>query len=206
MSEQTPVFDAFIKSLSKRPSNSYVNNFYNSVDSTDKYKLNNLINYLQYYENNPPKIILIGEAPGYRGCAASGIPFTSQYTIKSSIFFTRNQMGVVSGEQKENTATVMWGIFDELAEYPLLWNAFPFHPHQKNNKNTNRKPNTDELEEGLYYIKFLMTHFPLSQPAAVGNVAHSSLTSLGLNTVKIRHPSYGGKNKFINDIKTLLKS
>lgn len=37
----------------------------------------NLMNYFERMERLKPSILLVGEAPVYRGCRRSGIPFTS---------------------------------------------------------------------------------------------------------------------------------
>lgn len=41
----------------------------------------NLLNYLQHLKSNKVDIMLIGEAPGYRGCALTGIPFTDEIQL-----------------------------------------------------------------------------------------------------------------------------
>ena len=42
----------------------------------------------QYKTYSPNKrILLVGEAPGYRGCRVCGIPFTSEQIIETNTFF-----------------------------------------------------------------------------------------------------------------------
>ena len=43
---------------------------------------NNLVDYLVYMEHEQPDILLVGEAPGYRGTTVSGVPFLSEQMIK----------------------------------------------------------------------------------------------------------------------------
>lgn len=74
---------------SKSKLDNKVNNFYIN-NSKNTYRLDNLKKYLTYYIHNPPKFIMIGEAPGYKGCAKSGISFTSQYIISNVDFLKRN--------------------------------------------------------------------------------------------------------------------
>lgn len=188
---------------SKSKVDNKVNNFYIN-NSKNNYMFDNLKKYLTYYMHNPPKYILIGEAPGYKGCAKSGIPFTSQYIISNVDFFKSN-FQLLGGEDKERTSTIMWNFFKSVQVYPLLWNAFPFHPHNINSKKYNRKPNMVELKEGLEYINILKGIFPSSELIAVGNVANESLQSLGLKFNKVRHPSFGGAAQFKEQMSDLLK-
>lgn len=147
---------------------------------------------------------MIGEAPGYKGCAQSGIPFTS-LDIISSLDFFKNKAQLLGGKEKERTATMIWNVIGPIAEPPMLWNAFPFHPHKNNSPKSNRKPNINEINEGLEYIKMLQKIFPNANLIAVGNVAYESLNKFGLTVYgKVRHPSFGGKAQFNEKIIKIL--
>ena len=183
------MIDKIVKSLSLRPTNNIVNNFYFKNEKETQSRLNNIAEYLEYYINNPPKYILVGEAPGYKGCAQSGIPFTSQYIISNTKFFKSN-FQLIGGEEKERTSTVIWKCLETMKQYPLLWNAFPFHPHEENVPNTNRPLLPEEEEEGLQYIQLLQIMFPKSDFVAVGGVAEKSLIKLGISVYdKACHPA-----------------
>ena len=49
----------------------------------------NLNLYLENMKKIAPKILLLGEAPGYNGCGLTGIPFTSEKIIATTPFFSR---------------------------------------------------------------------------------------------------------------------
>ena len=83
-----------------------------------------------------PKYMIVGEAPGYRGCRWSGIPFTSEKIIVTNDFFNKKyKVRIRNGKkpQSECSATRVWNCLDSLGIYPLMWNAFPFHPYDKDN-------------------------------------------------------------------------
>ncbi|BBB33356.1 conserved hypothetical protein [Thermotomaculum hydrothermale] len=187
--------------LNKKSSNEVFNPYQN------EYMLNNLRLYFEYLLENNSRILLVGEAPGYRGCRLTGIPFTSETIIRYSqheIFKKlRDKINLIHEESEsvsENTATILWSF---LIEYnkpaPILWNAFPFHPHEKGVDESNRKPREKEIEEGLKYLKMVYEIFKPQKIAAIGRVGEAVLSQLFpfQEIIYIRHPSYGGKKDFI---------
>lgn len=51
----------------------------------DKHKRENLRLYLMELYKNKPTYMLVGEAPGYKGCGVSGIPFTDENEMKNHL-------------------------------------------------------------------------------------------------------------------------
>lgn len=185
--------------LTRRQSTDVVTNFYlNNV------LLSNLRVYLEYLVENPPDYALVGEAPGYKGCLLTGIPFTSQHILKNSdnVFFNlcREKLHIL-GAQRENTASVIWKQFDK-CQTPLFWNAFPYHPHTDKNKNTNRKPTVSEIKEGRVILEIVLKLVKPKIIIGVGQASHVALTKLNLSNSfqKVRHPSYGGVKEFIGGL------
>jgi len=181
-----------------------VTNMYFWEDGSNRARISNLRKYLNYFSENKPKLILVGEAPGYRGCCVSGIPLTSTGVMKTVPFFKEIGITEVKCVQDESTASIVWNYLNEKGAYPLFWNAYPFHPHKKNNSASNRKPTKSELEVGKRYLKELMAIFPDAQLVAVGKVAQESLWSEGIDARCIRHPAFGGKAEFIRGLEELL--
>jgi len=119
------------------------------VDQANKIRRVNLRLYLKQMAVLCPRLLLLGEAPGYRGCRRTGVPFTSEPILLKGITWkicqdgklteTYTLFGVKGGYQRpvdfqeiigEATATIMWQSLAKDWPPPLLWNAFPFHPHR----------------------------------------------------------------------------
>lgn len=99
-------------------------------------------------------------------------------------------------------------MLDTNQTYPLLWNAYPFHPFKNGNQNSNRTPNASELQLGKLYIQQLLKEFNnISCIVAIGKKAEKSLNNMNLNiNIKaVRHPSNGGKNDFISGMYNIIE-
>jgi len=167
-----------------------------------------------------PRSLLVGEAAGYRGCRLTGIPFTSEQIIMNSVavngpgtgrilFGSENGYRLAAENRRplgEATATVVWAGITKLEPIPLLWNAFPFHPHQAGRPQSNRRPSSDELSVGRQFMLTLLELFNLQQVIAVGRVAEKALKEIGLTTQYVRHPSHGGRQGFLSALSSIDQS
>jgi hypothetical protein len=145
-----------------------------------------------------PTVLLVGEAPGFRGMRITGVPFTNRGMFEGPA----NSFGLfgpgkgyvlppdAAGVPAEPTATVMWQVLAELEFLPLLWSAFPWHPHLP----------------GIPFWQALAEIFAVQTVIAVGNVAHHSLQRSGLDVPKVRHPSHGGRSGFKRGLEQLLEA
>ena len=136
--------------------------------------------YLGSREEAP--VLLVGEAPGYRGARVSGIPFTSERQLTGA-------------GPAEATATIVHRVLAELGveEQVLLWNVVPTHP---GTACTNRRPSRREVEDGIPFARRLAAG---RRVVAVGRLAESAV-----GAPYVRHPSHGGALPFREQLKAVL--
>ena len=123
------------------------------------------------------RLLLVGEAAGYRGARVSGVPFTSERQLTGS-------------GPAEASATIVHRVLEELGveDDVLLWNLVPTHPHRPGNPHSNRSPTRVEISAGRRFVQELARGRRI---IAVGRLAE---TELGAPFV--RHPSHGGGPEF----------
>jgi uracil-DNA glycosylase len=174
----------------------------------------NLRLYLE--EISAPTMMLIGEAVSYRGGRLTGIAFVSETVMLAGVDARSGRiLGADRGYRKttpgprlstEASATMVWETIAKIAPLPLLWNAFPFHPFHPGQPDSNRVPSAAELLLGQPFIERLLRLFPIERVVAIGNQADLSLTKLGIAHEKVRHPSQGGKQLFVEGMARLSQS
>jgi uracil-DNA glycosylase len=127
-------------------------------------------------------VLIVAEAPGYRGTRVSGIPLTSERQLTGD-------------GPAEATATVVHSVLAALGceDEVLLWNAVPTHP---GDARSNRRPTRVEVEAGLSFARELASG---RRVVAVGRVAHDAFGG-----TYVRHPSHGGATTFRRGLERLL--
>jgi uracil-DNA glycosylase len=172
----------------------------------------NLELYLTEMLDRRPRVLLLGEAPGYRGMTLTGVPFTNRAMLGA----TEHPFGLFGPGKgyvvpdappavaAEPTATVLWQVLAELDFLPLLWSAYPFHPHRPGLPLTNRTPTAAEIAAGQPLWQALERLSGVQAVVAVGNVAERSIRAGGRTVPKVRHPAHGGKARFRQGLQELL--
>jgi uracil-DNA glycosylase len=156
------------------------------------------------------KFLLIGEAPGYRGCHFSGIPFTCEKQLCDGVIPglpPRGRFTLRELPWSEGSATVIWSTLYELdiAEQTVCWNAFAFHPHEPGNPYSNRTPTRDELLCSMGILTDVVEQFPGARRIAVGKTAARTLKNLNFRIDhEVRHPSMGGARQFKEQMRALV--
>ncbi len=169
----------------------------------EQYAVDNLRFYFEYMLNQGGKrILLVGEAPGYRGCRITGIPFTSGRAflkIPHPLLIALKDKIHLPKIETESTATIVWNYLSTTEKIPLFWNSFPFHPHEKGKIRGNRTPDDAEIKFG---VEILKTVHLIYNPEIVAGIGQKGATALKQifpeQAIRyIRHPSFGGKSQFI---------
>lgn len=201
----------FVEELACTEVTPNVYNQYSYECNENEVRRKNLLIYLERMYKLKPEVILVGEAPGYRGCRLTGVPFTSEHLLMNNMeglsLFGREVGYRFAVEKdkllKEATATIIWETLLKQEIMALAWNAFPFHPHKKGEPESNRAPLKTELLIGEKPLLKMIEMFGIKRVVAVGNKAGESLEKLGIEAHKVRHPAQGGKNDFVAGIKSL---
>jgi len=197
--------DEFINELRRQENSPTVTNPYLNLAV-----VNNLRVYLNYMNKIEGKrILLVGEAPGYKGCKITGIPFTSGDIFKKidhPLLKEIKRNIQLSKVESENSATIVWEYLSKKGNTPLFWNSFPFHPHPNGNDNKNRSPTPYEIGIGVNYLKKLYLIFNPDIVAGIGikGVKCAKTAFPKLSVPYIRHPSFGGKSDFINGMNKII--
>ena len=144
-------------------------NFYRDGDGAER-RRDRLVHYLE--EKGGVPLLLVGEAPGFRGARVSGIPFTSERQLTGS-------------GPAEPTATIVQETLAALELEALCWNVVPTHP---GTETSNRRPTAAEVAASYPFLTELATGRAL---LAVGRLAERVT-----GAPYVRHPSHGGRAAF----------
>lgn len=225
--------EQFIAQLRGRAATENVANPYNcyeaGIDTSQEAFCQRCLQLAAYlrHRQETAQIIMVAEAPGYQGARFSGLAMTSERLLSGGLNFVTEQdilgqdglfertshinasatHAVRQGGFAEPTATVVWQELMETGQSRrvVLWNTFPFHPHQEANRLSNRKPTTAEIAASAHFLVELRALFAQNcQLVAVGNVARDHLQDLGVQANALRHPANGGAAQFRAQFREIL--
>lgn len=181
--------------------------------SYNPYRATALVNNLQAYltalcAHPYSGHLFVGEAPGHKGCAITGIPFTSERVLhsQSHSFLTALYPSLsLTGNVTERSSTIVWNQFAGRISLPAFWNAFPFHPHPSGATNANRSPTAAEIVSGGPFLHAVVQILAPHTIVSVGGVA-ASVTAAAfphLRHLTFPHPSYRGTSGFVSGCASL---
>lgn len=136
--------------------------------------------YLQARSN--ARIVLVGEAAGYRGARVSGLAFTSERQLTGR-------------GPAEASATIVHRVLHELGieDDVVLWNVVPTHP---GTATSNRAPTRAEIAAARPFLHAVTRGRTV---IAVGRIAAAAL-----DAPYVRHPSHGGAQAFAAGVRRML--
>ncbi|WP_231757224.1 uracil-DNA glycosylase [Microbulbifer elongatus] len=153
--------------------------------------------------------IWIGRDLGYRGGRRTGLALTDDVNLSNHL----NRWGLENDRitkgvaVPERTAAVIWSVLSQVSSPVFLWNVFPLHPHEPGNYFSNRAHNAKEREVGIELLSSLVQLLKPKRIVAIGNDADNAVKKLShaCEVYKVRHPSYGGQNIFLDQIRSVYK-
>jgi uracil-DNA glycosylase len=156
--------------------------------------------------DNGVEQIWVARDLGYRGGRRTGVPLTDEVHLDAvgrllgGICLRRATHGQPVAER---TAAVVWKVLTRINQPVVLWNVFPFHPHEPDDPFSNRCHTAAEREYALPLLKVLVEMFEPERLVAIGRDAEVALKDLGIPVTTVRHPSYGGQAEFMSSVYNL---
>lgn len=205
-----------IKELQKYESTKNLDNIY-----TEPLKAKNLDIYLSSILCLQPNAILIGDTPVFHGSRKTGIPFTDEYKIGNENIQLLQKSDIEGHKiinqfpektlDRERVAGIVWNELMEEMNNIVLWNIFPFYPHEEDNYSQKRKVTSIEGEIGFHFLELILKEIPSIQILLVAGETAAQVIAKHEELKKtyaiyyVNSPSLSAKNEFISRIKNALK-
>jgi uracil-DNA glycosylase len=156
----------------------------------------NLYRYLSSFPKRP-RVLLLAEAPGPRGCRFSGVPFTSEAQLLDPAFpIHGNRSSRGEAPYSEYSGRIYWRVMAPYFPHFLTWGSVPFHPHHPGKPLSIRNPTNREVATWTDVVAELIRLLQPERVMAIGRKAEFALTKLGAAHTYVRHPSQGGAGHF----------
>jgi hypothetical protein len=163
----------------------------------------NLLAFLEGALDQKVETMWIARDLGYRGGRRTGVPLTDDVHLPlagqllGGVELQRATKGPLIAER---TAAVVWKVLTQIKQPVLLWNVFPYHPHEPDDPFSNRAHTSAERQVTLPLLNALITMFRPKRLVAIGRDAQQALDRVDAQITTVRHPSYGGQTEFIGGV------
>ncbi|OZM57185.1 hypothetical protein CIB95_06880 [Lottiidibacillus patelloidae] len=172
-------------------------------------QLYNLYKYLRKMNSYEPSILILGEHPHFAREARTGIPFTSEHVIVKM----NDRHGVLEkdvykliGIRKDSFSALLWGQINKMSNPPLLWNLFPFYPHQENSPSNHRSLTIQEMEWGNQLLLKILEAYPsITKVFVIGNKLKYDHLNFPVDVDYLSPLEMGNPHAFVEDFNELLK-
>ena len=163
-------------------------------------------NLRRYLERSHAPILLLGEAPGWRGMTVTGVPFTSVREVEAGVL-PGLELPAVPQAPWEASSRVFWETMQRWrGPLPLSWPVYPHHPFVAGHPLTNRTPRSSEVRAGGPAAEELIRALGIETVVAVGRKAQGALAEAGIEAPAVRHPAQGGARMFTDQLLALNRS
>ncbi|MDL2397733.1 uracil-DNA glycosylase [Rhizobium mayense] len=165
----------------------------------------NLLRVLYAALNQGVSSLWIARDLGYRGGRRTGLALTDELHLAAhaELMGTRPLKRATKGTpQGERTAKVIWSILESVRQPIFLWNVFPLHPYESNDRMSNRAHTRKEAESCRFLLDWLIDRLAPAQIIAIGRDAQLALSTLDIDALAVRHPSYGGQTEFLASMRS----
>ena len=160
-------------------------------------------NLRRYFETPHAPILLLGEAPGWRGMTVTGVPFTSVREVEAGVL-PGLELPAEPQAPWEASSRVFWDTMSQwTGPLPLSWPVYPHHPFVAGRPQTNRTPRSSEVRAGAPVAEELIRALGIETIVAVGRKAQGALAEAGIEAPAIRHPAQGGARMFTDQLLAL---
>jgi hypothetical protein len=171
----------------------------------------NLLRYLTLLQNAGSGLLLVGEAPGWRGATITGVPFMSlrELQVRPGLL-----TGAADGDGFElpcdpaalweASSRVVWQTLEGWnGPLPASWPVYPHHPFVPGLPHSNRTPRPAEVRAGVPVVLELIKELGEPRVVAVGRKAQGALAANGVVAEAVRHPAQGGATLFEQQVRAL---
>lgn len=174
----------------------------------------NLRNYLAQATASA-RALVVGEAAGPWGCRFSGVPFTGEQQLLGLLGSSFPFRGEQSSKQPparpvrlaspymSASSEAFWEAMLPYQDQFVAWDAFPLHPHKRDDALTVRNPTKGEVRQFAEAMRLLVEYVKPELTVAVGRKAEEGLATLGVSAHYVRHPSRGGQAAFTAGMRSL---